>query len=227
MNLLPGAKRCCKQFAFQKIYSPRAEYPEYNRITFVLLGKATPSSLVTDDRKTPFNIGQAINLSGFKLHEVVYALADGLKDHCDSPQTVLKEILVWTGGQPFLTQKVCFLTCQSDRYIPAGKEPELIEQLVKREIISDWEHKDSPEHLRVIRRYLLSKQFAPGRLLEIYREILEKGEIPVVDSPEYKELYLSGIVRLNQDKIEVGNRIYETIFNQNWLEQQLVQIGKV
>ena len=46
-------------------YNQRAINPEYNRISFAIFGVATPSDLIADKNRTPFNIGQAIDLRGF------------------------------------------------------------------------------------------------------------------------------------------------------------------
>src|SRR4028119_1456926 len=37
-------------------YNKRAQKPEYNQLTFALLGVATPSDLIQDKHRTPFNI---------------------------------------------------------------------------------------------------------------------------------------------------------------------------
>ncbi|MHC5829771.1 MAG: AAA-like domain-containing protein, partial [Nostoc sp.] len=58
-------------------YNRRADHPEYNRLTFALIGVSTPSDLIQDKRRTPFNIGQAIDLTGFQLPEA-QPLAQGL-----------------------------------------------------------------------------------------------------------------------------------------------------
>ncbi|WP_442923028.1 AAA-like domain-containing protein [Microcoleus sp. A006_D1] len=51
-------------------YNRRVDEPKYQRLTFALLGVATPSDLIADKTQTPFNIGRAIALNGFQLHEV-------------------------------------------------------------------------------------------------------------------------------------------------------------
>jgi hypothetical protein len=89
-------------------YNRRVDEPKYQRITFGLLGVATPSDLITDKTQTPFNIGRAIALSGFQLQEV-QPLTDGLMGKVNNPQEAIAQILDWTGGQPFLTQKLCKL----------------------------------------------------------------------------------------------------------------------
>lgn len=98
-------------FAFiRACYIQRVDNPEYNRLTFCLLGVATPSDLIADKQRTPFNIGQAIELTGFKLEEAKTGLFQGLEELVNNPEVVLKEVLDWTGGQPFLTQKLCKLS---------------------------------------------------------------------------------------------------------------------
>ncbi|MFL9457291.1 MULTISPECIES: AAA-like domain-containing protein [Nostocales] len=89
-------------------YNQRAENPEYNRLTWALFGVATPSDLISDRTCTPFNIGTSIDLQGFRLSEVE-PLAAGLEGKVANPMAVLKEILSWTDGQPFLTQKLCHI----------------------------------------------------------------------------------------------------------------------
>ncbi|NER28642.1 MAG: hypothetical protein F6J89_13665, partial [Symploca sp. SIO1C4] len=48
-------------------YNQRSLNQAYQRLTFVLLGVATPLDLMSDPLRTPFNIGQAIALDGFQL----------------------------------------------------------------------------------------------------------------------------------------------------------------
>jgi PAS domain S-box-containing protein len=196
-------------------YNQRSINPEYRRLTWVLLGVVTPSDLITDYYRTPFNIGQAIQLEGFKEHEA-QPLLQGLTDKVSSPQTVLKEILSWTSGQPFLTQKLCKLIRSASVGIPTNREAEWIDNLVRSRVIENWESQDEPEHLRTIRDRLLNSKRSV-RLLELYRQILCQAEVASVDSLEERELLLSGIVIKEQGSLRVHNRIYELIFDQNWV----------
>jgi hypothetical protein len=110
-------------------YNQRAENPEYRRLTFVLLGVATPSDLIQNKEYTPFNIGMAIQLNGFEVLEAL-PLAKGLEGKVSNPQAVLEQVLRWTGGQPFLTQKLCDLILKLPEPIPAINEAKWIDQLV-------------------------------------------------------------------------------------------------
>jgi WD40 repeat protein len=169
-------------------YNQRATNPAYHRLSFALFGVATPSDLIQDKSRTPFNIGTAIDLGGFTL-EQAQPLLKGLSDHVSHPENVLKEILAWTNGQPFLTQKLCNLVTMAANSmgegltIPPGTEAFWVDSLVKSQVIKHWESQDEPEHLRTIRDRLLRNQQKAGRLLGIYQQILE-ADIPEENSPK-------------------------------------------
>jgi WD40 repeat protein len=217
---------------------------EYKRLTFALLGVATPSDLIADKTRTPFNIGRAIELNGFRLHEVK-PLELGLADSVN-PKSVLKEILAWTGGQPFLTQKLCQLVAQKEdgeksKEFPTPQYPFLqklmgeiltqheeiadqVSAIVRSRIIENWAAQDEPPHLRTIRDRLLSNEQRASRLLGLYQQILQDGSVPADDSPEKIELLLSGLVVKQQGVLQIYNRIYEEVFNCEWVEKQLKKL---
>ncbi|MEM6404106.1 MAG: AAA-like domain-containing protein, partial [Cyanobacteria bacterium P01_D01_bin.116] len=137
----------------RECYNSRASQPEYERLTFALLGVANPGDLIQDKRRTPFNIGTAIELTGFQLGEAE-PLAQGLAEKTSNPMEVMSEILYWTGGQPFLTQKLCKLIL-NQQTIPENGVARWLEELVRSQIINNWEAQDEPEHLKTIRDRLL------------------------------------------------------------------------
>ena len=61
----------------RELYNARAEDAGLGRLTFCLLGVATPSDLIRDTRTTPFNIGRRIDLRDFTSSEASL-LARGL-----------------------------------------------------------------------------------------------------------------------------------------------------
>jgi hypothetical protein len=204
-------------------YNKRADKVDYQRLTFALIGVATPSDLIADKRRTPFNIGRAIELTGFQLGEAT-ALAQGLAQKADNPWDVLREVLGWTGGQPFLTQKLCKLVLTSPFPITGGSEAELIEQLVRSRIIENWEAQDEPEHLKTIRDRILVNEKRASRLLGLYQQILQQGGVTANDTPEQMELRLTGLVVKQQGQIRVANRIYQSIFNADSVEKELASL---
>lgn len=204
-------------------YNQRVDQPAYKRLTFCLLGVATPSDFIQDKNRTPFNIGRAVELCGFELYEA-QPLAVGLVGRVSNPQAVLKEVLVWTGGQPFLTQKICQIISTSESSIAIRDEAKWVEQLVNFCIIKNWESQDNPEHLRTIRDRILRKKQRAGRLLGLYQQILEQGKIASDGSPEQVKLQLSGLVVKQQGKLRPYNHVYEAVFDQSWVSKQLASM---
>lgn len=204
-------------------YDRRTTTPEFQRFNCVLLGVATPSQLIADKQRTPFNIGRAIQLRDFQLHEA-QPLVEGLMEKTNNPQAVLEEVLVWTGGQPFLTQKVCKLVRDAEEDIPPNGEAQWLANLIQTHILDNWQEQDEPQHLRTVRDRLLNDERQALVLLEIYKCILEKGEILLRETQEHRELILSGIVAKRDNRLRVRNRIYRVIFNEEWLQATLIQL---
>jgi hypothetical protein len=156
----------------RSFYNQRVNNPSYGNITFCLLGVATPGDLIEDKTRTPFNIGTAINLTGFTLAEA-RPLVAGLAAKATDGEAVLEAILGWTGGQPFLTQKLCRLVMDAAGEIPAGTERVWVDGLVQQKILDHWESQDEPEHLRTIQNRIFSRdEKVTGRLLGIYQQVL-------------------------------------------------------
>jgi WD40 repeat protein len=187
---------------------------EHQRLTFGLLGVATPSDLIANRSRTPFNIGRAIQLTGFQIQEA-QPLLPGLVDIADDPRALLNEILDWTGGQPFLTQKLCQLVMQRDMRVSS------VAEIVEIGLIHNWVAQDEPPHLRTIRDRLLRNEQCASRLLGLYQQILQNDSVLVDDSREHIELLLSGLVVKQQGQLLVYNRIYERVFNLDWVNKQL------
>ncbi|WP_416668991.1 AAA-like domain-containing protein [Egbenema bharatensis] len=223
---------------------------DYQRLTFALLGVASPSDLIADRKRTPFNMGRAIELTGFQPQEV-QPLEAGLVDNVDAPQAVLQEVLAWTGGQPFLTQKLCQLVAQSgngergvqddgerlaqtespflqklvrEMLTQHGAIADRIATIVESQMIENWIAQDEPPHLRTIRDRLLSHEQRASRLLGLYQQILQQGSLPAADSSEAIELLLSGLVVKRQGRLQVFNRIYASVFNLEWVNKQLQKL---
>lgn len=200
-------------------YNKRVDNPEYNRLTFCLLGVASPSNLIEDKQRTPFNIGKAISLKGFQINEVE-PLKIGLEGKFPDTEAVMQEILDWTGGQPFLTQKLCQFMVEES----VQDNPRSVEQVVRSRIIENWESQDEPEHLRTIRARILRDEQRAGYLLELYqqvRSVEEQSELQADDTLEQSALQLSGLVVKKHNNLRVYNPIYQEIFNAYWIENQL------
>jgi hypothetical protein len=206
----------------RSFYNRRVDNVEYNRLSFVLLGVATPSDLIQDKNRTPFNIGYGVELTGFTFAES-QALAKGLSVKTNQPEKLLELILNWTGGQPFLTQKICNLVLNSSD-LSEGNEEEWLDNLIRTNIIENWQAKDDPEHLRTIERRILIDEKMLGELLDIYQKIYQQGEVVSQNTGEEGKLQLSGLVVKRNNHLQVYNPIYREVFNQQWIDNQLAAL---
>ena len=216
-------------FAFiRACHEQRPNQAAYHRVTWVLFGVATPSDLIQDPQRTPFNIGRSIDVQDFSLEEAE-PLMMGFQHQVDHPTALLKAIFDWTGGQPFLTQKLCRLVAQlshsaaeDDLSLPPGTEATWVETLVQEYLLDNWESQDIPEHLRTIRNRLLYHEQRAPRLLSLYQRVITPGDRVAVDgSPEQTELLLSGLVTKHQGQLIAKNRIYQSVFSLDWIQTQL------
>ncbi|MBD0395040.1 MAG: AAA-like domain-containing protein, partial [Microcoleus sp. C1-bin4] len=235
-------------------YNKRANNSQFDRLTWALLGVASPTDLCREQNassNTPFNIGKAIELTGFDETEA-QPLAAGLAELTDSSQEVLTEVLYWTGGQPFLTQKLCKLLlenpqlmpnlpppaapCQGGEEDPAAPCPggekdqintskEWVEKVVRLKIVENWETQDVPEHLSTIRDRLFKENQRIVRRLGLYQQILQQAEIVPDGSAEQMELRLSGLIVKRREKLTISNPIYEAVFNKELIEQKLEKLS--
>ena len=234
-------------------YNKRANNSEFDRLTWALLGVASPTDLCREQNassNTPFNIGKAIELTGFDETEA-QPLAAGLAELTDSSQEVLREVLYWTGGQPFLTQKLCKLLLENPQLMPnlpppaapcQGEEDpaagyqggekdrintskEWVEKVVRLKIVENWETQDVPEHLSTIRDRLFKENQRIVRRLGLYQQILEQAEIVPDGSAEQMELRLSGLIVKRGEKLTISNPIYEAVFNKELIEQKLEKLS--
>ncbi|NEQ99445.1 MAG: CHASE2 domain-containing protein, partial [Cyanothece sp. SIO2G6] len=206
-------------------YEKRSTNANYQRLTFVLLGVSTPSDLMQSKQHShPFNIGQAILLQGFHLNDCE-PLIQGLSQHVSAPKAVLEEILYWSGGQPFLTQKLCWLVIHRGNEVLQNSEAtrseirDSVAMLVETHLLQHWEAEDEPEHLRTIRDRLWREGQTNRSVLKLYQQILQIGSISSRDIPEHFRLRLTGIVEVYRGKLRIKNPIYATIFNHQWVAE--------
>ena len=225
----------------RSLHERRPEHPAYQRLTFCFLGVATPYDLIRNAHRSAFNIGQAVELSGLERKEAEPLLA-GLVGQVADPPAVLDAVLQWSGGQPFLTQKLLALVSAAGAQggpgvgsetghpaagLPAADLPpsELVATVAREQIIHNWEAQDSPVHLRTIRdRLLQGDERHRGRLLGLVQAIQEQGGIPTDASREQMQLRLTGLVVPREGKLQIYNPIYAAVFTSDWVRHQLQEL---
>ena len=199
----------------RECYNRRTEDPKFQRLTFCLLGVATPSDLISDQRMTPFNIGRGIELGDFTSAEAAI-LAGGLSPHRETALTLLDRVMYWTSGHPYLTQRFCAELEKAGVHEPA-KVDEVCRQLF---LANDARTGD--ENLQFVRERLLRSELDQAALLDTYAKVC-RSELVADDHhhPIINELRLCGIVRVAESRLQPRNRIYSRIFDLKWVREHL------
>jgi len=59
-------------------------------------------------------------------------------------------------------------------------------------------------------------------LLELYQQVVDLEQINLTDTPEERELRLSGLVIKRENYLTINNRIYQLVFNNNWIKRSQI-----
>ncbi len=201
--------------AIRECYNRRTEDAEFNRLTFCLLGVATPSDLIRDTRTTPFNIGQRIVLNDFTPEEAA-PLANGLSNSelgTRNPELLLDRILHWTNGHPYLTQRLC-------QTIAANSSAQV--DAVCEELFFSPRAREQDDNLLFVRERLLRSEADLATLLHLYERVVTGKAVPDDETnPLVSVLRLSGIVRTDVGQLVARNRIYERVFDRQWVRANM------
>lgn len=201
--------------AIRYLYNARVQAPEFRRLSFVMLGVATPSDLVKDSTRTPFNIGERVDLTDFTFDEAL-PLAEGLGPSPTRAREVFSWVMNWTSGHPYLTQRLCSTIAHEHKSDWTRSQ---VDDLVGATFFGERSKGDS--NLRFVGDMLTRR--APNRVqvLTTYREIY-RNRRQVADEEHSKiksHLKLSGIVLSDAGQLHVRNLIYKTVFDERWIEE--------
>jgi len=208
--------------AIRFIYNARATDPAYERLTFVLLGVALPADLIKDRKRTPFNIGQRINLGDFS-REDAQVLRQGLATvYPEQAESIFNRIFYWTNGHPYLTQKLCLsvIETNSQKETSNGEWTDArVDSLVEQLFLAKEASKET--NLQFVRDYVRNNP-QPRVLLTLYRNVY-RGKIIQEDerSLTQNQLKLFGLVRVEDTTLKVRNEIYSRVFNLDWIKDNM------
>jgi WD40 repeat protein len=219
--------------AIRECYNRRARDTVYESVAFCLLGVATPTDLIRDMGRTPFNIGRRIELNDFTPEEAE-PLAQGLvTPEIDPPMArlLLNRMLYWTGGHPYMTQRLCKETADAlqQRHVVSpprlGPPPQwannLVDPLCSELFLSDGAVSQDP-NLSFVSEHLLRNELGRPMLLGLYRKVRKGACVP--DDALDKlatQLRLAGIVRASAGRLVVRNRIYARVFDREWVRANM------
>ncbi|HEX8199938.1 MAG TPA: AAA-like domain-containing protein, partial [Isosphaeraceae bacterium] len=203
--------------AIRACYNRRSDDAALDRLTFCLLGVATPSDLIRDTRTTPFNIGRRVELHDFTPTEAA-PLADGLGRDKRTAVRLLGRVLHWSGGHPYLTQRLCRAVAEA----PAVRDSSGVDRLCADLFLSSRARERDDNLLFVRERLLRSAEVPRADLLDLYARLLRTGRLRDDEtSPLIGVLRLSGITRARGGHLRVRNRIYRRVFDHAWIRANM------
>jgi WD40 repeat protein len=207
--------------AIRALYNRRAEHVENERLTFCLLGVAAPGDLIADPARTPFNIGRAIRLDDFKRQEMEGfrgALAALGGTEVQDLSKILDEIFAWTGGHPYMTQRVC----EDLIGTPRGRS---VDEVVRTRFLVRGRIDDG--NLQYAEKCFGdrhdSRRKHARRMLHLYSRLLDREAVPVdAGEPVQLALQLTGMaaerdITSGTRVLIVRNRVFREVFDTAWV----------
>jgi hypothetical protein len=200
--------------AIRSLYNDRAAEPDLRRLAFCLVGVFTPNELVKQQRTTTYNIGRTFELEDFDLRDDLSEFARILSADPSRGDELLRAVLGWTSGQPYLTVSACKKVAAAEIDSP-GAVSSLIEDvfLTYEKLLED----SDSTHFENISRFLGQRVSARIETADLYRRILRGHKERESPTPAVVALKLSGLVKADRNgRLVVRNKIYRRRFDADW-----------
>ncbi|NJC27639.1 AAA-like domain-containing protein [Neolewinella antarctica] len=185
-------------------YFARVNYPEFERLTYLLSGVIEPIDLIKDKNKSPFNIGEKIYLDDFTLSEHEEFVR---KSMLDINHEISLFIFEQTGGNPRLTFDI--LSELEDKIIEGQNIfIEDVEKVIKKKYLTNFDVAPV-DHIREL--------VQDNKMARKAVRKLQSG-INNISDEEWKKLYLFGIVGAKKtSKVIIKNRIISDSLTLEWI----------
>ena len=209
--------------SLRSLYNARSTRTILKKLSIVLIGVATPGDLISDAKRTPWNIGHRIDLKYFDLDDPeTLRLGIGFGQDTTEQKNILNRIFAWTNGHPYLTQLLCAeLSKEKERLSNSD-----VQLFVKSYFLSEQGRLNS--HFQYIRDMLLKRAGNPRKVVHTYKRILEGESIKdSKESADIQYLKLSGIVSSEDERLVISNNIYRMVFDVGWANNQLRNLKNV
>jgi Leucine-rich repeat (LRR) protein len=207
--------------AIRGMYNQRATSAVFDRLTFCLLGVASPNELIKDRRTTPYNIGTTIELRDFDAsRDDLRSLAERVNPDPDTGSGILGRVLYWTDGHPYLTVKLC-------AELIGAKTTEAVDHYVDA-AFTNLDRLSGDAHFQSILRFVQTRLADGLTALTLYTRVLGGRHEHDRQTVAHAELKLSGLVKRDDTgNLVIRNRIYRRLFDVKWAAGLMpVQAGR-
>jgi len=189
----------------RSVYFSRINFPESQRLTYILSGVAEPSELIKDKRVSPFNIGEKLFLDDFNSNEFNTFL---MQSKLPVSSKVAATIFNWTSGNPRMTWDIC--SALEDRLIEhSDVTSNKVDELVVKMYLTSY---DRPpiDHIR--------DHVEKDRHVRDAISLLREGNVNSIHDDVKVRMYLYGILSSNIYEVKtIKNKIIDAALNEKWL----------
>ena len=204
--------------SIRSAHNARATDPEFSRLTFVLLGECDPLSLLDEPEQSPFNVTQPVSLGDFTRADLdIFATELNLSK--EKATVALDRIYYWTGGQPYLSQK---LARSLSRDQNVGDVNDNVDRIATHQLAGRAALHSEP-HMSHIHREVVKFKKRREALLSLYGRVRKGIEVAAdLGSPLQRRLIAIGLIVIDEEgNLAVRNRLYSAVFTARWANENL------
>jgi WD40 repeat protein len=199
-------------------HNARTTEPEFNRLSFVIVGECDQQGLVSDPQLSPFPVATEIRLGDFSRDDLD-VFANELNLSSADAARALDRVYYWTSGQPYLSQKLCRAISreQLDGDIDEHVDRLAMHRLGGRAAIS------SEPHMSHLHRAVTRDRKNYESMLTTYGKVRKGMRVEYdPDSPRHRQLLALGLLVPDQKgMLQIRNRLYGSVFTARWANENL------
>lgn len=189
----------------RSIYFSRVNFPELERLTYILSGVVEPTEIIKDPKISPFNIGEKIFLNDFSKNEYLSFLKSAKLDVLN--KEVVERIFYWTNGNPRITWDLCSEIENNKNGIINQLQ---VDEIVQKMYLTSF---DKPP-IDNIRELVKKDREIRNSIVE-----LEYNKGNDVSDKIKSKLYLAGIINYEENDIHIKNEIIRQSLNLDWIKK--------
>lgn len=199
-------------------WNARVTEPEFQRLTFVLVGECDPVSLMPDPDESPFAISQAIQLDDFTRDDLEVFAAELNLPPCEAT-LALDRVYYCTGGHPYLSQKLARAIA---RERVSGNIKEHVDRIALQKLAGRAALHSEP-HMSYIHRRITGDRKNAEALLNLYGRLRKGIEVEYDPESRHQRILMAVglVVKDEQGRLKVRNRLYRAVFTARWANENL------
>ena len=198
--------------AIGSCYERRSREPDFARLGVALAGSTSLRALAAESPDSRLAEAELIEPADFGA-EQAYRLAVAFGGEQELAQALMDRVCAWTGGQPYLTQRVARGVARK------GGRLEDVERVVREQLLTP-EAADKDPLLAHVRASLSEPSRAARRATKLLHKLAAGAKVArPADEAVWETLWLSGAVRRDEERtLRIRNRIIKELVAARWLK---------